>query len=254
MEDAKNYRMPLIGDPAPAFRAVTTQGEIDFPKDYYGRWVVLFSHPADFTPVCTTEFMTFASMINEFRALNTELVGLSIDSIYSHIAWLRKIKELAWKDMKHVEVTFPLIADITMEIAKMYGMLHPGTSSTQTVRAVFIIDPEGIIRAILYYPLTTGRNMEEIKRMLIALQKSDTENIATPANWMPYDDVILPAPGTYGAANDRMENINENMYCLDWFLCFQQNFYRPDNSDYLPEGLPYPSIYHQRRKNYRKNN
>jgi len=253
MEDMKSYRMPLIGDPAPAFHAVTTQGEIDFPNDYYGRWVVFFSHPADFTPVCTTEFMTFASMINEFKSLNTELVGLSIDSVYSHIAWLRKIRELAWKDMKHVEVTFPVIADITMEIAKMYGMLHPGTSNTQTVRAVFIIDPEGIIRAILYYPLTTGRNMEEIKRMLIALQKSDAENIATPANWMPFDDVILPAPGSCGAANDRMENIGENMYCLDWFLCFKQSMYRPENYDYLPEGLPYPSIY-PRRKNYRRNN
>ncbi|NLP35151.1 MAG: peroxiredoxin [Clostridiales bacterium] len=254
MDNAKNYSMPLIGDHAPAFRAITTQGEINFPEDYYGRWVVLFSHPADFTPVCTTEFMTFASMINEFRALNTELVGLSIDSIYSHIAWLRKIKELAWKDMKNVEVTFPLIADITMEIAKKYGMLHPGVSNTQTVRAVFIIDPEGKIRAILYYPLSTGRNMEEIKRMLIALQKSDAESVATPANWMPYDDVILPAPGTCGAANDRMDNINENMYCLDWFLCFRQNNHLPDSTDYLPEGLPYPSIYHQRRKNYRKNN
>jgi peroxiredoxin (alkyl hydroperoxide reductase subunit C) len=255
MEEGKAYRMPLIGDPAPAFNAVTTQGEINFPEDYYGRWVVLFSHPADFTPVCTTEFMTFASMINEFKALNAELIGLSIDSIYSHIAWLRKIKELAWKDMKHVEVTFPLIADITMEIAKMYGMLHPGASSTQTVRAVFIIDPVGKIRAILYYPLTTGRNVEEIFRILMALQKSDAESIATPANWTPYDDVILPAPGTCGAAKHRMDNLNENTYCLDWFLCFQQNNSHPDDPGNEPEGMPYPSMYPQRgRKNYRRNN
>ncbi|HHU73571.1 MAG TPA: peroxiredoxin [Clostridiales bacterium] len=251
MEEKNSYRMPLLGDMAPAFHAVTTQGEIDFPKDYYGRWIVLFSHPADFTPVCTTEFITFASMINEFKALNTELVGLSIDSIYSHIAWLRKIKELSWKDMKHVEVTFPLIADITMDIARKYGMLHPNTSNTQTVRAVFIIDPEGIIRAILYYPLTTGRNMEEIKRILIALQKSDRENVATPANWMPCDDVILPAPGTCGAAKERVEKISENTYCLDWFLCFLQT---PcgQNDFFEPEGLPYPSSYHYKNKYYRR--
>ncbi|MDF2541170.1 MAG: Alkyl hydroperoxide reductase subunit C-like protein [Herbinix sp.] len=215
--------MPLIGDKAPSFHAVTTQGEINFPEDYCGKWVILFSHPADFTPVCTTEFMTFASMMNDFKVLNTELIGLSIDSIYSHIAWLRKIQELSWKDMKHMEITFPLIEDIRMEIAKKYGMVHPNASNTQTVRAVFIIDPDGKIRAILYYPLTTGRNMEEIKRMVIALQKADCDHVATPANWVPGDDVILPAPGSCGAAKTRLERVNENMYCLDWFLCFEQS-------------------------------
>jgi peroxiredoxin (alkyl hydroperoxide reductase subunit C) len=241
MEDHQEYRMPLIGDKAPEFYAVTTQGEIHFPQDYYGRWVVLFSHPADFTPVCTTEFMTFASMMSEFNALGTELIGLSIDSIYSHIAWLRKIRELAWKDIKHIDVTFPLIADISMEIAKKYGMMHPGYSNTQTVRAVFIIDPDGIIRTILYYPATTGRNMDEIKRIIIALQRADCEKIATPANWKPYDDVILPAPGTCGSAKERVERVNENTYCLDWFLCFQQSNCPAPNQD--PEGLAYPSTY-----------
>ena len=134
-------RMPLIGDPAPAFTAVTTQGEINFPKDFKGKWIILFSHPADFTPVCTTEFMTFASMMDEFKALNTQLVGLSIDSIYSHIAWLRKIQELQWNGLENIEVTFPLIADIKMEVAKKYGMLQPNASTTQAVRAVFIIAP-----------------------------------------------------------------------------------------------------------------
>lgn len=228
MEDNFVNQMPLIGDMAPAFHAVTTQGEIDFPEDYRGRWVVFFSHPADYTPVCTTEFMTFASMINEFRALNTELLGLSIDSIYAHIAWLRKIQELSWKNIKHVEVTFPLIEDIRMEIAKKYGMLHH-MSNTQTVRAVFIIDPEGKIRLILYYPATTGRNLEEIKRVIIALQKSDSEGVATPCNWMPCDDVILPPPGSCGAAKERLSAINENMYCLDWFLCFKQSNCLPDH-------------------------
>lgn len=236
MEQGNRNNMPLIGDYAPGFHAVTTQGEIDFPQDYQGSWVILFSHPADFTPVCTTEFMTFASMMNEFKDLNTELIGLSIDSIYSHIAWLRKIRELSWKDIKHVDVTFPLIEDISMEIAKKYGMLHPNFSNTQTVRAVFIIDPEGKIRAILYYPASVGRNMEEIKRILIALQKGDCEQVATPANWKQGDDVILPAPGTCGTARERVERVNENMYCLDWFLCFKQTSYEPCSNHY-PTGF-----------------
>lgn len=250
MEEDKSCRMPLIGDMAPAFHAVTTQGEIAFPQDYYGSWVVLFSHPADFTPVCTTEFMTFASMINSFRAINTELIGLSIDSLYSHIAWLRKIRELVWKDIKHVEVTFPLIADISMDIAKTYGMLHPGNSTTATVRAVFIIDPVGRIRTILYYPATTGRNIQEIMRILLALQKADCEQIATPANWMPCDDVILPPPGTCQAALERVEQTYEDQYCLDWFLCFRQSGCMPCDKE--QELLPYPSLYpNSRRRNYR---
>ncbi|HML45912.1 MAG TPA: peroxiredoxin, partial [Clostridia bacterium] len=176
-------RMPLIGDVAPSFKAVTTQGEINFPEDYKGKWVILFSHPADFTPVCTTEFMTFASMAEEFKAMNTELIGLSVDSLYAHIAWLRKIHELEWKGLKHVEVKFPLIEDIRMEVANKYGMIQPGQSNTQAVRAVFVVDPESKIRLILYYPLTTGRNFDEIKRVIQALQKSDKDRVATPADW-----------------------------------------------------------------------
>lgn len=220
MEDV--FKMPLIGDPAPAFKAITTQGEINFPKDFSGKWVILFSHPADFTPVCTTEFMTFATMAEEFKKLNTELVGLSVDSLYSHIAWLRKIQELEWNGMKNVEVKFPLIEDITMEVAKKYGMIQPQQSNTQAVRAVFIIDPKGIIRTILYYPLTTGRNMDEIKRIIIALQKADKDQCATPANWQPGDDVIIPTAGSCGTAKERMETKKENEYCLDWFLCFRK--------------------------------
>ncbi|MFZ1526676.1 MAG: peroxiredoxin, partial [Saprospiraceae bacterium] len=151
--------MPRIGDKAPEFKAVTTQGNIDFPKDYNGKWVILFSHPADFTPVCTTEFMTFAKMEKEFSDLNCSLVGLSVDGLYSHIAWLRTIKEkIEFRDMKNIEVKFPLIEDITMEVARKYGMIQPGESSTKAVRAVFFIDPNGIIRAIIYYPLSLGRN------------------------------------------------------------------------------------------------
>jgi peroxiredoxin (alkyl hydroperoxide reductase subunit C) len=164
MQEIKQTTMPLIGDAAPEFTAVTTQGTINFPKDYKGKWVILFSHPADFTPVCTTEFMTFASMMDEFKALNTELVGLSVDSLYAHIAWLRRIGELEWKGMKNLNVTFPLIEDIKMEVANKYGMIQPGQSNTQAVRAVFVVDPKGIIRTILYYPLSMGRNFDEIKR------------------------------------------------------------------------------------------
>ena len=218
----ENYRMPLIGDKAPSFSAVTTQGTINFPEDYKGKWVILFSHPADFTPVCTTEFMTFGSMMDEFKALNTELVGLSVDSLYSHIAWLRKIQELEWKGMKKVEVKFPLIEDIKMEIANKYGMIQPGQSSTQAVRAVFIIDPQAKIRTILYYPLSTGRNFDEIKRIIQALQKADKDACATPADWRPGDDVIVPTAGSCGVAKERVESKDENMYCLDWFLCFRK--------------------------------
>lgn len=249
MDGYKETGMPLIGDRAPEFHAVTTQGELHFPQDFKGKWVILFSHPADFTPVCTTEFMTFGSMINDFAELNTQLVGLSIDSIYSHIAWLRRIKELAWKDLKHIEITFPLIADITMEIAKKYGMLQPAYSGTQTVRAVFVIDPVGIIRTILYYPATTGRNIEEIKRIVIALQKADEEKIATPANWMPGDDVILPAPGTCNAAAKRTDNVSEDVYCIDWFLCFKQSNGETSEPVQEPETNPYPSVYPPRRRN-----
>lgn len=221
MEEQIN-RMPLIGDNAPVFKAVTTQGEINFPSDYKGKWVILFSHPADFTPVCTTEFMTFASMMDDFDKLNVQLVGLSVDSLYAHIAWLRKIQELEWNGLKNINVTFPLIEDIRMEVAKKYGMIQPNQSNTQAVRAVFIIDPKGIIRTILYYPLSTGRNFDEIKRIVTALQKADSDGVATPADWRPGDDVIIPTAGSCGTAKERMESKDENMYCLDWFMCFKK--------------------------------
>ncbi len=220
---SQQYRMPLIGDTAPSFEAVTTTGKMNFPKDYEGKWVILFSHPADFTPVCTTEFMTFASMQDEFKALNCELIGLSIDSHYSHIAWLRTIKEkIEYKGMKNIEVKFPVIADIKMDVAMKFGMLQPGASDTQAVRAVFIMDPKVKVRAILFYPLSNGRNMQEIKRLLIGLQKADKEGIATPANWQPGEDVIVPPAGSCGTAKERMESKDPNIYCLDWFMCFKK--------------------------------
>jgi peroxiredoxin 2/4 len=215
----QNISMPRIGDKAPAFKAVTTQGEINFPGDYSGSWVILFSHPADFTPVCTSEFMTFASLESKFDRANCKLVGLSVDGLYSHIAWLRTIKEkIEYKGMKDVEVKFPLIEDITMEVAKCYGMIQPGESSTKAVRAVFVIDPKGIIRAIIYYPLSLGRNFDELYRVIIALQTADMFSIATPADWRPGDEVILPPAGSCGVAKERMEN-KTDMKCYDWFFC-----------------------------------
>ena len=188
-------RMPLIGDNAPEFRAMTTMGKINFPYDYKGSWVVLFSHPADFTPVCTTEFIEFSKMTEEFSKINTKLLGLSIDSVHSHLAWTKSIANINWKGEKIGKVPFPIIADISMNVAKKYGMLQT-VAKTQTIRAVFIIDPEGIIRTILYYPMSVGRNIDEIKRIILALQLHDEEDVVTPANWNPGDDVLLGAPLT----------------------------------------------------------
>ncbi len=221
MENNQNQEiiaMPRIGDKAPEFKAVTTQGEINFPSDFKDGWVILFSHPADFTPVCTSEFMTFASLEEKFTKANCKLVGLSVDGLYSHIAWLRTIKEkIEYKGMKDVEVKFPLIEDITMGVAKKYGMMMPGESNTKAVRAVFFIDTKGIIRAIIYYPLSLGRNFDELYRALIAMQTADAFSVATPADWRPGDDVIVPTAGSCGVAKERMED--KAVKCYDWFFC-----------------------------------
>ena len=220
MEETIATPMPRIGDPAPEFTAVTTQGDINFPGDYKGSWVILFSHPADFTPVCTTEFMTFASMQDEFAELNTKLVGLSVDGLYSHIAWLRTIKDkIEFNGMKDIEVTFPLIEDITMKVAEKYGMIMPGEDSTKAVRAVFVIDPKGTIRTIIYYPLSLGRNFDELKRVIVALQAADALEVATPADWRPGDRVIVPPAGSCGTAKERMDGEVEGVECVDWFFC-----------------------------------
>jgi len=223
LENMTYTPMPRIGDTAPSFEAVTTQGPIKFPGDFKGKWIVLFSHPADFTPVCTSEFMTFAKMEDDFKKLNTQLVGLSVDGLYSHIAWLRTIKEkIEFRGWKNVEVKFPLIEDITMEVAKKYGMIQPAESSTKAVRAVFFIDPSAKIRAIIYYPLSLGRNFEELKRVLIGLQTADKFSIATPADWKQGEDVIVPPAGSCGTAEDRMQGKeNGGLYCKDWFFCMK---------------------------------
>jgi peroxiredoxin (alkyl hydroperoxide reductase subunit C) len=217
MTTTTETRMPMIGDPAPAFRAMTTKGKINFPEDYRGSWVVLFSHPADFTPVCTTEFIEFTRMTEAFAALNTRLLGLSIDSLHSHLAWAKSIESIDWDGKGKVRLTFPIIADISMNVARKYGMLQT-VASTQTVRAVFLIDPEGILRAILYYPMSTGRNIPEILRMIHSLQIHDMENVSTPVNWQPGDPVVLGAPLTLEEAEFRMDGSDSSLQTVDWYL------------------------------------
>lgn len=203
-------QMPRIGDMAPDFKAVTTQGEIEFLEYNRGSWVILFSHPADFTPVCTTELSEFAKLEEEFRKWNTKLMGLSIDSIHSHIAWVNNVKKNLGITMR-----FPIIADIDMRVANLYGMVQPGESETAAVRAVFFIDPHGKIRLIMYYPLNIGRNMDEIWRVLKALQASDENGVAMPLNWQPGDKVIVPPPKTV----DQMEEREASDYeMVDFYL------------------------------------
>ena len=217
--DDETFRLPLIGDKAPSFVANTTNGKINFPADYQGKWVILFSHPADFTPVCTTEFMTFATMQQEFASLNTELVGLSIDSVFSHIAWINKIKEIEFAGMKNVEVNFPIIDDLSMNVAMQYGMIQPNQSETSAVRAVFIIDPQVVIRTILYYPQSTGRNFAELKRLIQALQATDEHGVATPANWQPGDPAIVPPVQTVAEARTNLqEGSKADREVKDWFM------------------------------------
>ena len=203
--------MPRLNEPAPAFDAPTTHGQKKL-EDYRGKWLVLFSHPADFTPVCTTEFMAFAKRHADFQAINTELLGLSIDSHYSHVAWVRNIKEKF-----DVEIPFPIIADLSMEVAKAYGMIHPGAADTSAVRATFIIDPEGVLRAMVYYPMSNGRSIDEFVRLVKAMQTSDANGVATPEAWQPGDTVIVPPPATVEEANARAAN--EEYECTDWYFC-----------------------------------
>ncbi|MBK1630347.1 peroxiredoxin [Thiohalocapsa halophila] len=202
--------MPRLNEPAPAFDAPTTHGRKTL-EDYRGKWLVLFSHPADFTPVCTTEFIAFAKRHADFQALDCELLGLSIDSHYSHIAWERNIKEKFG-----VDIGFPIIADLSMTVAKAYGMIQPGASDTSAVRATFVIDPEGVLRAMVYYPMTNGRSIDEFVRLVKALQTSDANGVATPEGWQPGDKVIVPPPATAEQAEARMD---EGYECSDWYFC-----------------------------------
>jgi len=210
MENQTMNVMPRIGDKAPDFEAVTTIGNLKFSDYNKGSWVVFFSHPADFTPVCTTEMSGFALEKDFFAKHNAKLMGLSIDSIHSHIAWVNAVQEKTG-----VLFEFPIVADISMSVSKLYGMLQPGESETAAVRAVFIMDPEGKVRLIMYYPMNVGRNMEEIKRALVALQTSDENKCAMPLNWKVGDKVIVPAPKTVEGLVERKKS---DLEMVDWYL------------------------------------
>ena len=200
---------PRLNVPAPDFKAKTTHGDRCL-ADYHGKWLILFSHPADFTPVCTTEFIAFAKAAPQFRSMGCELLGLSIDSLFSHLAWTRNIKEKFG-----VDIPFPIIEDLKMDVARAYGMIHPGAGDTSAVRATFFIDPKGILRAMVYYPMSNGRSINEFIRLLTALQTSDANGVATPENWCAGDDVIVPPPKTADAAEKRA---SEGYDYVDWYF------------------------------------
>lgn len=204
-------QMPRIGDTAPDFTAKTTKGDIKFSEFAKDKWIVMFSHPADFTPVCTTEMSGFAKRKAEFDALNTELLGLSIDSIHAHLGWVDNVRKNTG-----VYFNFPIIADLDMKVSKLYGMLQPNESETAAVRAVFFIDPNKKVRLIMYYPLNVGRNMDEILRALQALQTSDKYKVAMPLDWKKGDKVIVPPPKTLDELEDRLND--DSIEKVDWYL------------------------------------
>jgi peroxiredoxin (alkyl hydroperoxide reductase subunit C) len=206
--------LPRLNEPAPQFTAMATTGQIKL-SDYKGKWVVFFSHPADFTPVCTTELAGFAAKQGEFDKRAVQLIGVSIDSVYSHLAWMRSIEKNF-----DVRITYPVIADLDTRVAQLYGMIHPGASTTATVRCVFVIDPNQTMRAIIYYPLTTGRSVDEVLRLVDALQLNAEKGLATPANWQPGDKAIVPAPLTADGVEKRLKE--PGVEVKDWYLTYKQ--------------------------------
>ncbi len=219
MENNLNsQQMPRLGDTAPSFTALSTEGIINFPEDYSGKWKILFSHPADFTSVCTTELIAFARLYEHFLEMNCQIVGVSIDSITSHIAWLHSInEEIDYKGK--VEIRFPLVADISMKVSRLYGMLQPNASTTAGARTVFFIDPKDKIRAVINYPASLGRNFDEIKRVLVGLQTVDRFEVSLPADWQPGDDVIDHAPSTTHGIRERLSAKHTEGQCYSWYLC-----------------------------------
>ena len=211
--DEETPTMPLIGDIAPEFHAQTTNGPIHFPNDYAGKWIIFFSHPSDFTPVCTTEFIRFQELLRQFNEMNADLVALSVGAIPSHLGWIYAISKMT----NGTQITFPVIADLDTSVARKYGMIHNASSSTHAVRAVFIIDPRGIIRAILYYPAVLGRNFTEIMRIVIALQTADAFKVAIPADWVPGENVLINSPQT----TQEMKKASQNSETNAWFIKYK---------------------------------
>lgn len=213
---------PIISGTAPSFKAVSTMGTINFPDDYYGKWKILFSHPADFTPVCTSEIMALAAVQNEFKDLNTALIGISTDGLNSHIAWINSMDSISGKNGTKVSINFPLVTDADLKISKMYGIVQTDTSGSKDIRGVFIIDPDNKIRAFFYYPKTVGRNVQEIKRTLIALQTEDKNNVLTPANWQPGDDVLIRSPKTMKEAQKLEAKKDPKLREVTWYMWYKK--------------------------------
>lgn len=217
-----NTRIPLIGEMTPEFTSKTTVGEIKFPDDYYMKWKIIFSHPGDFTSVCSSEILYLASMYDDFKKLNAEIFVLSTDGLSSHMAWVESLEGISYPGDEPVKIKFPLIPDPTLEISKKFGMIHSYTSNTRDVRGVFIIDPHNRISAIMFYPMDIGRNMDEIKRTLIALQTAEKHHVLTPANWTPGQDVMIPSPSTKKEA-EKMEKMKKpGQRSLSWYMWFKE--------------------------------
>lgn len=213
-------QIPLLGDRAPEFTAKTTKGDINFPADYFAKWKILFSHPAAFTPVCTTELLELADLQDEFAKLNTELFVISTDGLNSHLEWIKSLESINYKSRGQLDIKFPIISDVGLEISKKYGMIHPNSNKTIDIRAVFIINPDDKISAIFYYPDNVGRNIDEILRTLIALQEVYKKDRLTPANWNPGDDMLLNSPVSEEEAKKMEAKKNSSMYSLAWYLWF----------------------------------
>jgi peroxiredoxin (alkyl hydroperoxide reductase subunit C) len=221
-DNNKEVRIPLIGETAPSFTAESTNGKITFPDDYYGKWKILFSHPAAFTPVCTSELLELAEMQKDLDNLDTKVIVVSTDGINSHIAWKKSMESIRYKDRETPKINFPLISDNGLEVSRKYGMIHSYSSTTRDIRGVFVIDPNDKIRAIFFYPMNVGRNMDEIKRTLMALQMADGKNVLTPANWMPGGQVLIPAPKTEAEADKLAAKNDPDLKELVWYMWFKK--------------------------------
>jgi peroxiredoxin 2/4 len=221
-QDSNETRIPLIGEPAPKFTAESTTGTINFPDDYYAKWKILFSHPADFTAVCSSEILELANLQEDFKKLNAQLVVVSTDAVSSHIEWVKSLESVQYKSREPVKINFPLVSDKSMEVSRAYGMIHSYSSTTKDVRGVFIINPDNKIRAVFFYPMEIGRNLDEIKRTLIALQTAEKNDVLIPADWQPGQDVMLHSPKTSAEADKLSEKETPGVYSVNWYMWFKK--------------------------------
>lgn len=221
-QEKNPVNFPMLGDNAPSFTAESTTGTLNFPEDYNFKWKILFSHPADFTPVCTSEILELAAAQKDFEKLGTSLVVVSVDKLENHVAWAKNMETIRYKNREPVKIGFPLVSDPNLQIAKEYGMIHPNTSTTKDVRGVFIIDPENKIRAMFFYPMSIGRNLGEIERTLVALQTADKQQVLIPANWQPGGDVLIPYLNSTTEAEKVALNEDPGYYQLAWYFRFKK--------------------------------